>query len=157
MILYEDTRNKQDKHKQKNEYFASQGIFVIRKKLDIGDYMLDGIDNISVDTKQDLLELALDMFADKTRFERELRKAKLIGVKLYILIEQRFSKKEDLLKWKAQKDREGKRLTNVDGKAIYKKMQEHARFYDTAYRFCRKVDAGKKIIEILTQKQIKKH
>ena len=153
MILFEDTRNKQDKHKNKNEYFASQGIFVIRKKLDIGDYMLDGVNNISVDTKQDLLELSLCMFADKTRFERELRKAKLSGIKLYILIEQRFSKKEDLLKWKAPKDSTGKRLTNVDGKAIYKKMQEHARFYDTAYRFCRKVDAGKKIIEILTQKQ----
>ena len=40
MILYEDTRNKQDKHKKKKEYFAQQGIFVIRKKLTCQQYVL---------------------------------------------------------------------------------------------------------------------
>ena len=154
MIIYQDTREKLGKHNNVLEYFKKNNIIIIRKKLDIGDYMLDGVKNISVDIKSGgLIEIAQNMFSDKTRFERELRNAKLSGIKLYILIEQRFSKKEDLLKWKAPKDSTGKRLTNIDGKAIYKKMQEHARFYNTAYRFCRKVDTGKKIIEILTQKQ----
>lgn len=151
MIIYEDTRNKENKHKNKYKYFEEKNIQVIRKKLDYGDYMLENEPNISVDTKQDLTELAVDMYSQKTRFEKELRNAHLNGIKLYILIEQRVRNKEELLKWKAKKDCNGKIITNVDGKYIYKKMKEHNLYYKTYYRFCRKVDSGKKIIEILTQ------
>lgn len=151
LIIFEDTRNKQGQHQLKNEYFAKNGIKVVRKKLDYGDYMLEGQPNISVDTKQNLLELALNMFTDRYRFEAELRKAHINGIKLYILIEQRFSSKEQLLKWHSPKDINGNSLTCINGADIYKRMQELCRFYKCAFRFCRKVDAGKHIVKLLLQ------
>lgn len=38
MIIVEDTRNQTGKHKAKSEYFAKQGIQVVRSKLYVGDY-----------------------------------------------------------------------------------------------------------------------
>lgn len=148
MILYEDTRNKQNKHKQKNEYFASQGIFVIRKKLEIGDYMLDGVDNISVDTKQDLSELATNMFCDKARFEKECIRAKNNGIKLIFLIEEKFDKQK-LLKWQAPKQIDGKRFLNVYGWQVYNEMKRYSKLFNVAFRFCHKLSTGKMILKLL--------
>ena len=53
MILLEDTRQQEGKHKNIEQYCKRHNITIVRQKIDAGDYMLpDG--KISVDTKQDL-------------------------------------------------------------------------------------------------------
>lgn len=59
MILFCDTRQQEGKHKNIEQYCRKNHITMVRKKCDVGDYMLseDGetpSGNISVDTKQDL-------------------------------------------------------------------------------------------------------
>ena len=53
MILLCDTRQQKGKHKNIEQYCRKNGIEMVTKKCDVGDYMFpDG--KISVDTKQDL-------------------------------------------------------------------------------------------------------
>ena len=54
MILLCDTRQQAGKHNNIELYCRRHGIYTVRQKLDVGDYMLkDGLP-ISVDTKQNL-------------------------------------------------------------------------------------------------------
>lgn len=53
MVLLEDTRQQEGKHKNIALYCKRHGITLVRKKLDVGDYAFPG-GNISIDTKQDL-------------------------------------------------------------------------------------------------------
>lgn len=85
-IIYEDTRQKVDKHKAKNDWFKAHGITVVRRKLDFGDYMTDS-SNISVDTKQSLNEVVMDVGRDHDRFIREAVRARESGYRLVVLIE----------------------------------------------------------------------
>lgn len=145
-VIYIDTRQKKDKHLKKHEYFKSLDYELIEdKKLEVGDYMLCLDCKISVDTKCSIYELASNLFSnkDKTRFQRELKLAKKLGIKLYILTEQQFSK-ERLLAWK---DKKG--LTKVSGKQIYDRMQIYSLAFGVKWRFCRKCDSGKMILKLL--------
>ena len=77
--LYEDVNQKQGHHTLKNKYWQSKGIYVDRShRLIVGDYMLSLDAKISVDTKQDLVELASNMFCDKSRFEKRKAETLLI-------------------------------------------------------------------------------
>ena len=53
MVLLCDTRQQEGKHKNIEQYCRKHDIVMVRKKLDVGDYMFPG-GNISIDTKQDL-------------------------------------------------------------------------------------------------------
>lgn len=86
VVIYEDTRQKLGKHKAKNNWFAAHGIEVVRRKLDFGDYMTDS-SNISVDTKQSLNEVAMDVGRDHDRLNREIQRANEAGYRLIILVE----------------------------------------------------------------------
>lgn len=142
MIIYEDTRQKIGKHKTKNNYWQKHNIQVIRQKLEQGDYMLNPNGSVSIDTKQDLLELANDMFCDKTRFEKECIKAKQNNVTLIFLIEEQFDK-DKLLKWRSPTNVQGKRFLNVYGWQIYNEMKRYAQLFDVKFRFCHKLSSGK--------------
>lgn len=85
--IVEDTRQKVGKHGLKNGWWAAHGVEVVRRKLDFGDYLY-GPSNIVVDTKQDLMELAMDLGRDHDRFVRECERAAGAGYRLVILTEQ---------------------------------------------------------------------
>ena len=85
-ILWEDTRQQKGKHDRKNAWWHSHGVTVQRAKLDFGDYMVDG-SNISVDTKRNLQEVAMDCGRDHKRFVREMERASATGYRLVILVE----------------------------------------------------------------------
>lgn len=149
MQILVDTRQKKGKHDNINNYFKCKKIEIVSKKLDVGDYMLEN-GKISIDTKQDIYELAMDFFSktSKARFQRECKLAKKRGLKFYILIEQDFNK-ERLLNWKSRKKVDGTLITKATGKQIYNKMRTYSFAFGVYWRFCRKHDTGKKIMELL--------
>lgn len=55
--------------------------------LPFGDYMLEG-SNISIDTKQDVQEVAGNIGRDHARFVRECDRARAEGYRLVILVEE---------------------------------------------------------------------
>ena len=99
-MIYEDTRQQEGKHGTKHEWFERHGIELVRKKLDFGDYMVDG-SNVSVDTKSGIAELAMDVGRDHDRFVREIERASEAGYRLVILVEcgAPYRSIEDVAKW----------------------------------------------------------
>jgi ERCC4-type nuclease len=144
-----DTRQKEEKHKNIDDYFTARKIEIKPDALKVGDYMLDKDAKISVDTKQNIYELASDFFSkkEKARFQRECKRAKKLGIKLYILTEQNMTK-ERLLKWKSKRKKDGKLITKATGKQIYDRMQIYSLAFGVKWRFCKKSETGKKIFEL---------
>ena len=143
-----DTREKIHKKKLILDYFKKHNIEVERIKLNVGDYCIKGKEAIVIDLKQNLCELANNMFCDKARFEKECIRAKNNGIKLIFLIEEKFDKQK-LLKWQAPKMINGKRFLNVCGWQVYNEMKRYSKLFDVAFRFCHKLASGKKILELL--------
>lgn len=114
MIIYEDKGNKEGKHIVKNKWWAEQGVDVVRIPLPVGDYVLNnpkiedvinrkakrGVDikkmdlmgtyDVSVDSKQSIMELISDFQAEHERFRDEMLLAKNNDIKLYIVVENTF-------------------------------------------------------------------
>lgn len=149
--LYEDANNKVGKHTTKNNYWKSKGIEVDRNhRLFVGDYMMDLDAKVSIDTKQNILELAQDFFCDKVRFEKECIRAKNNKIQLIFLVEEKCDK-DKLLKWKAPTDINGKRFLNVYGWQIYNEMKRYSKLFGVKFRFCHKNATGKAVIDLLEE------
>ena len=110
VIICEDTRQQEhdgDKHATKHEWWAGHGISVVRMKLDFGDYMrgfddgtLDPTSNVSVDTKQHLGEVSMNLGRGHERFKREIRRSNDAGYLLVVLVETDEARCiEDVRKW----------------------------------------------------------
>lgn len=150
MIIQMDTREKVGHKNHILKYFERHNIQVVRQKLNVGDYAIKGFENVAViDTKQDLVEFAGNLFSDNVRFEKECIRAKNNGITLIFLIEQKIDSKQDLLKWKSPKDINGKRFLNVQGWQIYKEMQKYSTLFGCKFRFCHKNGTGKMIVNLL--------
>ena len=144
-VLIEDTRNKADKHRNVASYCDKHGIELVRQKLEVGDYALpDG--NVAVDTKENLNEVATNLMnrSDASRFWREVRRAREMGVRLVILVEHGGQIKtiRDVPKWKSQ-------YTPVTGRKLIDEMIRCEMAYGVEWQFCDKRSTGKRIMEIL--------
>lgn len=145
MVLLEDTRNKVGKHKNVQAYCDKHGIELVRKCLDVGDYMLpDG--KISVDTKKDLSELSTNLTnpQDKKRFMREVKRAREQGIQLVVLCEHggKIKTLADVAQWKSD-------YSPVHGRALLDRMYKLSVSYGVRFEFCSKRSTGKRIVEIL--------
>ena len=114
MIIIEDVANKDKKHVFKNNYFASQGIEVMRFGLPCADYIIAnekvldvikrktdrgitphkmdflGTYSVAVDTKQSMSEIESNIIGKShARFRDELLLAQNNGIKLYVLVENK--------------------------------------------------------------------
>ena len=71
-----DSREKKCDHIK--AWFDKNGIEYEVKKLDVGDFMLEGNEKISVDRKQNLSELSRNLTnkSDHSRFWKEVRRAR---------------------------------------------------------------------------------
>ena len=94
-----------DSREQKNQhilkYFEKKNIEYETKKVDEGDYKLEGKDTICIERKGNLNEIMANI--TQARFKRELERAKQKGVKLIVLIENssNINSIDDIpLKWK---------------------------------------------------------
>ncbi|MBO7436050.1 ERCC4 domain-containing protein [bacterium] len=125
-------------------YFDRHGIAYRVEKLDVGDYMLDG-GSVTVDRKQNLEEICKNLTnpADRKRFFAEARRAKELGLKLVVLIESnKYHQPRDILAWRSK-------YSHVPGTAVYRQMEKLRLAYKVEFRFCPKVSAARKIVEIL--------
>lgn len=144
MIIYADTRQKDGKHTKKHEQIEKLGYTLEHKALPIGDYMLEGKDNISIDTKQNLDEIASNVFDESGRFMREVRKAYQNKVKLIVLIEQggKIKSIEDVPLWNSK-------YSKITGRGLSNRLFKIHVAYGTEFLFCDKRVTGKRIVELL--------
>lgn len=141
-----DTREQKNAHIK--AYFDRHGIPYIEKKLDCGDYMIEG-GTVSVDRKRSLDELSTNLLnpQDKKRFMREVRRAREAGIQLVVLCEHGGKIKclQDVVTWESA-------YSPVKGRAMVDAMHRLTVSYGVRFEFCSKRSTGKRIVEILEGK-----
>ena len=143
--IVEDSRQKVGKHQQKHIGFEDLGVDLLRCKLPFGDYALPP--RISVDTKENLEEIAGNLCGSKKerdRFIRECKAAAAAGCQLVIMVETEHD--GSLL------DLGGIRLGNgmtVTGMQLHRAMTAVAGRYGVRFVLVRPEDAAKEIVRIL--------
>lgn len=138
-----DTREKKNAHIL--QYFDQHGIEYAIRKLDTGDYMSTSRDRLTIDRKQDLSEICGNLCSpDKSRFWREVRRAKAERVKMIVLIEQggAFKTLKDVPQWRGK-------YTKVTGYQLYNEMCRCSIAYGVEFLFCDKRSTGRRIAELL--------
>ena len=150
-MIYVDTREKPQAIKKILAYYKKNEIEVVRQKLDVGDYMLSPDGKISVDRKQNLSEVAINLGKDRFRFGRECQRAKDAGVQLVILVEHggRIKDIEHVRAW--QNPRLSISPYALSGPRIYQIMKTFTLKFGVQWEFCCKQSTGKRIIEILSR------
>jgi len=171
MIILADTRQQISKHKNIDQQLEGLGYIIDRTKLYCGDYTLPANQSICIDTKQGLQECCQNLCQQHERFKAECIRAQEAGIKLIVLVEEKnINTLEDVSKWQnprletwcyihnAQKN--GKimykkiaRQPPINGEKLYKIMETMQEKYGIEFMFCDKKNTGKRIIEILENKQ----
>ena len=146
MKLIVDSREKKWEHIA--EYFGKQGIEYKVRKLDVGDYIIEGQSGISVDRKRNLAELSRNLMnpKDHSRFWKEIRRAREQGIKLYILCEHggKIKSIKDVVLW-------NDKYSGVTGRRLLDEIYRVHISYQVEFIFTNKRSTGRRIIEILTQ------
>lgn len=128
------------------DYFDRHGIEYEVRKLDVGDYIIDGQPNIVVDRKQSLSEVATNLMnrKDSSRFWREIRRAHEQGIQLVVLCESGPSvlNINQVPRWRSK-------YSPVTGRRLIDEMIRVEMAYGVVWRFCSKRSTGKRIVEIL--------
>ena len=170
ITIIEDSRQQRGQHDLKSAYFKSAGIKVIRSKVVAGDYVLLNDMSRTVDTKKGLNEIVNNLVHDHERFRREADFCKDNGIEFIVLIEEpgmhcledvkkwenprlrRYNKinyMHSIGKWQTVPEPKGKPPTN--NITLYKIMWTFAQNHATRFEFCAPKDAGRRIIELLTE------
>ena len=150
MVLVEDTRNQTGKHELKHEFFGAHKIPFIRCKLPVGDYALPP--RRAVDTKASMQEIAQNIGgggAEHQRFINELKLAKEVGCRLYILVENEDGARSiaDVARWRNPRTEYSPRC--IQGPRLAKAMATIEERYGCRFRFCRPEAAAEIIVELL--------
>lgn len=153
MIIIQDFREKHGHHNSIEQYCKENNILLYRMKLEVGDYMLGTfqngkyvpIGNISVDTKQDLSELATDLYKDKLAFNKKYRKCYDSKIQLYVLVEQEVKSLQDIVTWSSPH-------TRVNGRLLLDMIDRLRKSYGVKFVFCPKNQTAQNIINILSNK-----
>lgn len=137
-----DTREKTNEHILK--YFDRHTIQYKVEKVDTGDYMNTENPLVRVERKKSLGELAHNLLSpDKSRFYREVRRAREQGIQLVILCEHGGIKNlDDVKKWRNP-------YGKVTGKTLADAIFKLYIGYHIEVFFCDKRSTGRRICEIL--------
>lgn len=160
-----DTRQQAGKHVNIDSWFEAHGVEYEYRKLDFGDYSTAGGEsNISIDTKQGMVEVAGNLGRDHARFVRELQRARDAGYLLIILIEDhpQYNDRSNIFTWVAYPCRHCRkcnplktkgcakgRFKPMQGPAIAKQMFTLEKKYGCRFEFCSKRDTARIICERL--------
>lgn len=150
MVVLEDTRQQEGKHKNIEAYFRKANITVERCCLYVGDYAIANDQSRVVDTKQDVMEIAKDLTTDHERFKRECIRAMEAGIKLLVLIEEPLPE-GGLLDWEPPRGKGGKPLTLLKGETLRRTMLTMTVKYGVRFRFCDARQTGRIIAEYLAE------
>lgn len=143
MILITDCRQKKDKHKNIDDYCRRNNIKVVTKQLTVGDYMFPG-GSIAVDSKQNILELANDLYSDSQVFNKKYRKCYKEGIKLIVLVEEEISSIDELAQWRSTH-------TRVTGAFLLQMIMNLRLSYGIRFYFCNKRQTPKIIFQLLSE------
>lgn len=154
MLIIQDCREKCGHHNSIIEYCKIHEIPLIRKRLEVGDYMLGEIKcgkvapigKRSIDTKQDIAELSSDLYRDKTEFNKKYRKCYEQGIELYVLVEQEIKSLNDILSWSSPHSK-------ISGQMLYDMIDRVRKSYGVKFVFCRKENVAQTIINILCERE----
>lgn len=153
-VIEQDTREKDAAAKRISSQLENEGFKVIRTKLYVGDYRLLDNPYKVIERKKDLSEICGNVCSKyHARFKAELSKANELGIKVCILIEhgENINRLEDIKKWN---NPNAKKYPNApNGERLYKTLDTIRWRYDVDFVFCNKFETGKKIVEILEDKQ----
>lgn len=158
MIILEDTRQQDKKHKEKAKWFAEHGIEVRRCRLYAGDYTLPTDQSVCVDTKRNIQELVGDLCGkDHERFRNELLRAQEAGISLVVLVENEdgITQLSELHKWVNPRlfirERGGKQKypNATRGVTLMKICMTMEHKYGVRFMFCSPEYSGAKVVELL--------
>lgn len=155
--IIEDSRNKIGHHRLKNEYWEAEEVGVFRCALAVGDYARPP--RVSVDTKADIYELAMDIDQEHERFRNEMIRAREMGTLLVILVENgdgvtdlpglaAWSEPDAHFAARRQKSK-GKVKRRVDGSRLAKACATMQSRYGCRFEFCAPEEAGRRVLELL--------
>ena len=152
MIIIQDQREKHGHHNLIEQYCKDHEIPLMRKRLEVGDYMLGEIKcgkvvpigKRSIDTKQDLAELSSDLYRDKVQFNRKYKKCYENGIELYVLVEKEIKSLSDILSWSSPHSK-------ISGRMLYDMIDRVRKSYGVKFVFCREENVAQTIVNTLTQ------
>ena len=143
-MIVVDSREKKNSHILK--YFIEHDIDYVVKKMDVADYQIEGKDNLVLDRKQNLDELARNLTnrSDHARFWKEVRRAKERNIKMFILCEHGGQIKDikSVANWHSK-------YSPVSGRHLMEEIYRVHIAYGVEFVFCDKRSTGRKIIELL--------
>ena len=143
MILIEDSRNKIGKHSNIKNYCDNNGIVIVRKVLNAGDYMLPQ-GTVAIDTKQSIEELAIDLHKDRLAFNKKYKKCLQDNIRLIVLVEEEIKDLNELLKWKSRHSR-------INGSYLVEMMHTIKVSYGVRFVFCSPKKTALRLFELLKE------
>lgn len=153
MIIECDTRQQKEKHI--TDYFDKNEIKYIRNKLYCGDYKRVDSTKIIIDTKKDLVEISgnLCRTTEHQRLKREIAKACDIGCErfIFLIASNVIENVSQVHEWQVPKKKDGSLYTKVRPEVLQKIMETMQEKYGVEFIFCKKINMGKKIVEILEE------
>lgn len=147
MHIIEDTAQKEGKHELKHNSFNEMGVELRRCKLPYGDYIFPP--PISVDTKENMSELIMDITSEHERFRRECERAQEDGCHLYILTETEWDIRsiDDVHIWENPRSPLSQKATT--GARAEKILKTMAHKYGVKFMFCHPTRAAEYVLRIL--------
>ena len=139
-----DTREKTQAIAGIKAFFDKHNIEYIDRKMDIADYCVVGNENLVIDRKRNLQEVAQNLCSnDRGRFWREVRLAYRNHVRMIVLVEQSgINDLRDVRNWQSKYQR-------LSGARLQEEMYRIALAYGVEWQFCHKNSTGKRICELL--------
>jgi ERCC4-type nuclease len=154
------TDSREQRNQQILESISNHGIPFKVKKLEFGDYSIEGFESdIMIERKRNLTELAANFCTGRKRFENEFVKAKQCNAKIYLLIEDEKGKEKMLLRKEldsnaslTQADRQKKTWrSNFTANSMIASISSWKKKYEFEVIFCSKKESGSIIVNLFKQ------
>lgn len=142
-----------DTRENKNGFIEEElerrfGMAYERTKLMCGDYMLMSNPFLSIDRKANIQEIVGNVTHQHYRFREECLRAKRLGIKLIVLIQdERIHSLADLDTWRNQRRRKFPKATT--GKQLRKILETMEERYGVEFQFVSKRKYTARILELL--------
>lgn len=143
-----DSREKKFEHIE--HYLKKNGIQYEIRKLDTGDYFNTDNPSVVIDRKANLQEVCTNLSSGKSnysRFVRECRRAFEDHIRFVVLIEgTNYKEVKDIKNWQSK-------FSRHNGRWLSNEMFRLTMAYKVEWKFCRKNETPKQILEVLEYDQ----